>query len=66
MKYFEIRKITKKEYLEKTKDIHCNKCVQSIISVGNKVYCATKEDSVEFDTELFKKEENNNENRNKV
>jgi len=58
-KYFEIRKITKKEYLEKTKDIHYNKYAQSIVPVGNKVYCATNEDSVEFDTELFKKEVQN-------
>lgn len=57
MKYFEIRKITKKEYLEKTKDPYFNTPYeQALIPVGNKVYCAARGNNVEFNVNLFNKE----------
>lgn len=58
MKYFEIREITEKEYLEKTNDPYYDTPFeQSLIPVDDKVYCATIADKVDFNVDMFDKVE---------
>jgi len=64
MKYFEIRKITKKEYFDKTNDPYYDTPFeQSLIPVNGKVYCATKAETVDFNVHMFDKERSNDRNK---
>ena len=54
MRYFEIKEITEKEYLDKTKDPLYNTAFeQSLIPVDGKVYCSTIADKVDFNVSMF-------------
>lgn len=52
MKYYEVRRISKKEYIEKTGDVNVEKWEESSMVVDNRMYVATRTEIIDRQPEL--------------